>query len=155
MPCKGQVNLTNHHSHTACYWHLIEETQVEHKGKRYSISWSTKCFLLYPFPPFLVHITLYVCMREKQSVRQRDSVCVYVQDTEMLMPLLWALSSTLSVSVYNAKWEKVPVIPRGLKAGESGRKTGARGTLFCFGKACRRSSEGHTHLIVKSQRVMS
>ncbi len=82
-------------------------------------------------------------MGEKESGRQRDPVCVYVQDTEMLMPLLWALSSTLSVSVYNAKWEKAPVIPGGLKAGESRRKTGAMGTLFCFGKACRASLFEH------------
>lgn len=83
------------------------------------------------------------------------SLCVCVQDTEMLMPLLWALSSTLSISVYNAKWEKVPVIPGGLEAGESRMKTEARGTLFCFGKACRAvcssTSEGRTHLMVKSQ----
>lgn len=82
-----------------------------------------------------------------------------VQDTEMLMLLLWALSSTLSVSVYNVKLEKVPVIPGGLKAGENRRKTGARGKLFGIGKAlgavCSNTCEGRTHLMVKSQCMMS
>lgn len=47
-------------------------------------------------------------------------LCVGVEATEMLIPLLWALSSTLIVSVYNEQhWEKLPVIPGGLKAAEA------------------------------------
>lgn len=70
-------------------------------------------------------------------MREKGRVCVCVQDTEMLMPLLWALSSTLSISVYNVKRGEVPAIGGVLKAGESMRKTEAEGTLFCFGKAFR------------------
>lgn len=40
----------------------------------------------------------------------------------MLTLLLWALSSTLSISIYNAKWEEVPVISGVLKASDSNRK---------------------------------
>lgn len=61
-------------------------------------------------------------MTVKESGRHRVCVClcVGVEATEMLMPLLWALSSTLIVSVYNEQhWEKLPVIPGGLKAAEA------------------------------------
>lgn len=114
---------------------------------------------LIPVPIFSLSYSynlVNLLMREMNTVRKRETeqvcvhLCVCVQDTEMLMPLLWALSSTLSVSVYNSKWEKVPVIPGGLKLGENRRKTGARRALFCFGKACRadclNTSEGRTVL---------
>lgn len=112
--------LTSHHFHSACSWDLIMETYS--RGKIYSIKWRAKEFLLCLLPPFPVH--MYVCMHESETrgAGVCVSLCVCVQDTEMLMCLLWALSSTLSISVYNAKWEKVPVISWFLKAGESRRK---------------------------------
>lgn len=59
------------------------------------------------------------CIKEKERKNLHMSVCVCVcarahfcmwcvQDTEMLMPLLWALSSTLSISVYNVERKESP-----------------------------------------------
>lgn len=51
------------------------------------------------------------------------------------MLLLWALSSTLSISVYNVEGRKDPVIPESSEADVRARQTGADGASSCFGKS--------------------
>ena len=63
--------------------------------------------------------------RGRWRARQREFVCVCVfvfRAQKCWCFSFWALSSKFSISVYNAKWEKVPVFSGGLKAGESKRK---------------------------------
>lgn len=123
-------------------------------------SLSSHVLVSYSSCPHTITLNLGRRKRKKKGLR----VCTFVF-TEWLMLLLWALSSTLNISVYNVEREggggEVPVIPESSKAEVSTRQKEADGSSFCFGKACRavclnlNICGGQIHLLVKLLRMMS